>query len=586
MTLERRAQVDDNGTERASRAGRRLVARRPLKHERSRAERLLGRLLGRRRRTARLLRVDCALWHALGVVVRRAARATSASKALAGFIAANAAGCAGRIADPREASVDVASIDASFDGRASLDAREPDSSTDDVRLDIARTDVLACADGQASCGGRCVDVASDVANCGACGRVCALPRAIARCVAGQCAIALCETGFGDCNGRAEDGCDTFLGSSSHCGRCGVACDTARPFCDEALGQCVTGCPPGLARCAARCVDTRSDVEHCGGCQQRCQFANGIASCVGGRCALASCNAGFADCDGNASNGCETPLSTASNCARCGDACTGGTPVCDVVRRACDSGCPASTLRCGALCVDIASDVMHCGGCDRRCAFANASALCTGGRCVMGPCAQGFFDCDGLSSNGCEVDGRSSLVHCGRCDARCAPSNASPVCVGGQCGYAACASGFGDCDRNASNGCEAPLSSSVQHCGACGNACRPLNADPACVGGVCGYSACATGFGDCDGVRSNGCETSLVVSLSHCGRCGAPCSLPRALAECSAGTCRLRECIAPYADCDGDLRNGCEVDLHADASHCGSCGSPCAPGQSCMFGVCR
>ncbi len=30
--------------------------------------------------------------------------------------------------------------------------------------------------------------------------------------------------------------------------------------------------------------------------------------------------------------------------------------------------------------------------------------------------------------------------------------------------------------------------------------------------------CPAGFGDCDGVPSNGCETNLRASLVHCGRC--------------------------------------------------------------------
>lgn len=34
-----------------------------------------------------------------------------------------------------------------------------------------------------------------------------------------------------------------------------------------------------------------------------------ATCVGGRCAPAACNDGFADCDGNPANGCEAALGT-------------------------------------------------------------------------------------------------------------------------------------------------------------------------------------------------------------------------------------------------------------------------------------
>jgi hypothetical protein len=34
----------------------------------------------------------------------------------------------------------------------------------------------------------------------------------------------------------------------------------------------------------------------------------------------SCNPGFASCDGNAANGCETPITTDTNCGACGIAC--------------------------------------------------------------------------------------------------------------------------------------------------------------------------------------------------------------------------------------------------------------------------
>ena len=35
-----------------------------------------------------------------------------------------------------------------------------------------------------------------------------------------------------------------------------------------------------------------------------------------------------------------------------------------------------------------------------------------------------------------------------------------------------------------------------------------------------------------------------------------------------------ECINEYADCDGDLGNGCEVDLMSDPDHCGFCENYC------------
>jgi hypothetical protein len=45
---------------------------------------------------------------------------------------------------------------------------------------------------------------------------------------------------------------------------------------------------------------------------------------------------------------------------------------------------------------------------------------------------------------------------------------------------ACSAGFGNCDANAANGCEAAFASDPLNCGMCGKSC----AGQACVAGVC------------------------------------------------------------------------------------------------------
>lgn len=494
-----------------------------------------------------------------------------------------AAGCAGRIGDPpRDATVDRAVVI----GDAALDARDADVVTDVATIDRAQLDAGPCAAGQTSCDGRCVSLNEDPSNCGECGRVCAVPRATARCSGGACRVGTCETGFGDCNLDATDGCESWLGSTVNCGRCANACDAARPFCDDALRQCITGCDAGLARCGVLCVDTQANVDHCGACARACSFANAAARCDAGRCVMAACLPGFADCDGNSANGCETPLGTPTNCGRCADRCSAAAPVCDLVARSCTNGCSLPTTRCGGLCVDRETSVDHCGACDNRCLFANAVARCSTGTCVMDACQVGFADCDRSSANGCEVDTARSLSNCGRCGQTCAPANATAVCSSGVCGYSACAAGFADCDRNSANGCETSLTTNASHCGACGNACSPINAAPRCVAGACSYASCNAGFGDCDRIAANGCETTLSASLAHCGACGQRCVLAHAIALCADGRCDYRECVAPYADCDGNRRNGCETDTTASPQHCGACGTPCAAPRSCVAGICQ
>ncbi len=55
---------------------------------------------------------------------------------------------------------------------------------------------------------------------------CALPNATGVCGKSGCEIAGCSTGFADCNGQPEDGCEADLDSDpKHCSLCINACDT-------------------------------------------------------------------------------------------------------------------------------------------------------------------------------------------------------------------------------------------------------------------------------------------------------------------------------------------------------------------------
>jgi hypothetical protein len=459
----------------------------------------------------------------------------------------------------------------------------------------------ACATGQACCGGRCVSTSMDAAHCGACGVACALPNATPVCAASACAATACAAGFGDCDRDAANGCEVAVaGSLNHCGACGRMCPGgphATATC--AMGECGLRCDAGFGDCDGNptngCeTDLNVTATACSSCTTVCAIPNATPACVAGRCAIGACVPGFADCDGLVANGCETATTTGSNCGMCGVTCRAG-EVCSIDR--CGSSCSAGTTLCGGACFNLSADPSNCGTCGRICpTLASARATCAGGACAF-TCNAGYGDCDGDAANGCETNLSVRADHCGACGRLCpAPANAGGTCADGTCGLGACRAGFGDCDRDAANGCETSLSTTVTSCGACGTTCAAApNAAAACVGGSCGLGACRAGFGDCDGSAANGCETTLATSAAHCGACGNTCPTPaNAAPTCAGGACGF-SCNPGFGDCDRDAANGCETNLSTTVASCGACGTACptpangaatCAGGVCGLGTCR
>ena len=166
------------------------------------------------------------------------------------------------------------------------------------------------------------------------------------------------------------------------------------------------------------------------------------------------------------------------------------------------------------------------------------------------------------------------------DCKTYPNSAS-VCDFQTCALQ-CVPGFANCDREVGNGCEQSLSTPA-NCGGCDTLCEPENGFGSCATGVCLVAACNLGFGDCDGASDNGCET-LLVTVTDCGECGLPCSVPNAVTTCDAGECAVDECLAGFGDCDGELTNGCETSVDTRLM-CGDCHTVCEPGQGCAFDHC-
>ncbi len=311
---------------------------------------------------------------------------------------------------------------------------------------------------------------------------CSLPHATSACVSGgACGIASCTGGFSDCNGIASDGCEAFgAGPGTPDGCDGVDNDCDGRFDEDATttvfyrdvdmdtyGASTSGtviscmAPPGYVSGASDCNDmdaTRHPgaLEVCDGGDNDCDSAideapatascgtlsHGTAGCLsGGRCGVASCNANYADCNADATDGCESALAT---------------------------------------------DVFHCGSCATDCNGAPrvTGAVCSASRCTVTACAFGYEDCDAFAANGCETGTQSDPLHCGSCTNTC---GVSQVCSAGTCALA-CAPGLIVCDGRCVN-----PQSDVSYCGASG-ACTGGQRGAVCrPGEACASGACFASF---------------------------------------------------------------------------------------------
>ncbi len=447
---------------------------------------------------------------------------------------------------------------------------------------VCTAGVCQCAAGFTMCGGACINFQTNVNNCGACGTMCAArANSTVACTAGMCRYTCLGT-HADCNNNlnmapAGDGCEVPLGTAANCRMCGERCMGGSPNCAPMMG-CVNGCAP-LMTCAGGCVDQQINVANCGGCGNVCNAANGTAGCVAGRCTVAACNAGFANCDMNAANGCEANTnSDNANCGGCGIACGN------------NSTCMGGVCRCNANfgdCNNMRPDgcearldtLTNCNACGMACGpYAQGTATCTGAvgmaRCGVN-CNGGTANCDNNLANGCEVDTRTDRANCGACGTVCPNvANGTPSCVAGVCGVGSCNAGFGNCDNMAGNGCEVNLGMDIRHCNGCGMACAtPANAAPTCIASACGLGGCNAGFGNCDANAMNGCETNTNTTVAHCGMCGNVCSAANGVSGCAAGACTVASCSAGFGNCDGMVANGCEARLNTNA-RCGACGTAC------------
>ncbi len=152
-------------------------------------------------------------------------------------------------------------------------------------------------------------------------------------------------------------------------------------------------------------------------------------------------------------------------------------------------CSVDSKACGGRCVPKSDPTMGCAllGC-APCTLPHATATCApNGQCLIAACEEPYRNCNNNNDDGCEVNIRDSVTYCGSstCDTRandsCNPPNAERGCSNGKCAIGSCKSGYSDCDGLVTNGCEANTTTDPAHCGSCTKTCTT---GQTCVNGTC------------------------------------------------------------------------------------------------------
>jgi Stigma-specific protein, Stig1 len=169
-----------------------------------------------------------------------------------------------------------------------------------------------------------------------------------------------------------------------------------------------------------------------------------------------------------------------------------------------------------------------------------------------------------------------------CDGVCVDTNTDPRNCGG-CGVRCM--GTQAC-------CRAVCANTTDDCGTCGNRCPPpaggTHAAAACPAGVCSF-VCETGFGDCDGIRTNGCETALgpcTVGQGACSRSGTfQCGMTPGAPRCSAvaGASASETCNGVDDDCNGVVDNDVTRDCYSGPTNTVGVGACRSGTQTCVAG---
>ncbi len=232
------------------------------------------------------------------------------------------------------------------------------------------------------------DLKTDINNCGKCGVACTNKHGQTQCKDGAC-LPVCDDGFGDCDWKPSNGCESKLSEVTQCG----SCDQQTPcpdgfFCNQ--GICIQKYPLGhKCEWPGQCQDGTDKQPHCTDeglcCDTLCDGP--CRACVDGTCTprqdhsmpekAGACNGALCNANGECMKSCTT-----------------------------DQDCES-----GYICAGAAADTKHCiqplklgDDCTKL-----GAAACVSGFCQDGHCCESA--CDGTCKK-CDSSGRCLTVKMG------------------------------------------------------------------------------------------------------------------------------------------------------------------------------
>jgi hypothetical protein len=296
----------------------------------------------------------------------------------------------------------------------------------------------------------------------------------------------------------------FSNKECPCG-VGFVCDSVKKICvlPENVTPATEAGPVGDGSeisCTGETCPCNADTDCKESGRPRCGPAKVCVECL---TAADNCPAGsFCNEKFQCTLGCKTsddckisPLSPKCNttkhqCVEClgpGD-CAGAKPLCSpsgICVEGCDldagKSCDGGLECCVGFCTDTRIEKENCGGCGIVCSNLNGTGSCSNKACVFA-CSQNYLHCQ-TGNTGCETP--KDLQHCNSCTKNCTSLvvNAQGVSCNqatGTCFFTgACNTGFDNCNGNLTDGCECTCGNLGERCcggptGTCLNnlTCKP------------------------------------------------------------------------------------------------------------------